>query len=266
MRIIEEMENEQVVIVIKDKAKLNILNKCCIKAQMFRNIYGNLENIKAASIMVLWHIMDFIKPISKGGKRRLTSMSNIYMQEPPTMAKVITMTLYFIHKVLIPQVQEKVVKYMENHLRTNFLQELRSYGRGLIAVANAGKDDNTSQFLFTLSSTSELQSKHTIFDKVTGETIYNMLILEKAPVDENDRLLYPPRLLKYIILNNPFTDIIPRIIVLENEEVKDSSKAETVAVKDFNLLSFGEEAEEDNGESVILSKKFRGKASQLAII
>ncbi|OAD53678.1 Peptidyl-prolyl cis-trans isomerase CWC27 like protein [Eufriesea mexicana] len=107
-------------------------------------------------------------------------------------------------------------------IRTNFLQELRSYGRGLIAVANAGKDDNTSQFLFTLSSTSELQSKHTIFDKVTGETIYNMLILEKAPVDENDRLLYPPRLLKSIILNNPFADIIPRIIVLENEEVKDS--------------------------------------------
>ncbi|OAD58877.1 Peptidyl-prolyl cis-trans isomerase CWC27 like protein, partial [Eufriesea mexicana] len=36
--------------------------------------------------------------------------------------------------------------------------------------------------------------------------------------------------------------------------------------RDFNLLSFGEEAEEDNEESVILSKKFRGKARQLAII
>ncbi|OAD47002.1 Peptidyl-prolyl cis-trans isomerase CWC27 like protein [Eufriesea mexicana] len=141
--------------------------------------------------------------------------------------------------------------------KDEFRTRIRSCGRGLIAVANAGKDDNTSQFLFILGSTSELQSKHTIFDKVTGETIYNMLKLEKAPVDENDKSLYPPRLLKSIILNNPFADIIPRIIVLENEEVKDSSKTEAVAVKDFNLLSFGEEAEEDNEESVILSKKFR---------
>ncbi|OAD47047.1 Peptidyl-prolyl cis-trans isomerase CWC27 like protein, partial [Eufriesea mexicana] len=143
--------------------------------------------------------------------------------------------------------------------KDEFRTRIRSCGRGLIAVANAGKDDNTSQFLFILGSTSELQSKHTIFDKVTGETIYNMLKLEKAPVDEDDKSLYPPRLLKSIILNNPFADIIPRIIVLENEEVKDSSKTEAVAVKDFNLLSFGEEAEEDNEESVILSKKFNGK-------
>ncbi|OAD60508.1 Peptidyl-prolyl cis-trans isomerase CWC27 like protein, partial [Eufriesea mexicana] len=103
--------------------------------------------------------------------------------------------------------------------KDEFRTRIRSCGRGLIAVANAGKDDNTSQFLFILGSTSELQSKHTIFDKVTGETIYNMLKLEKAPVDENDKSLYPPRLLKSIILNNPFADIIPRIIVLENEEV-----------------------------------------------
>ncbi|OAD46920.1 Peptidyl-prolyl isomerase cwc27 [Eufriesea mexicana] len=80
-----------------------------------------------------------------------------------------------------------------------------------------------------------------------------MLKLEAALLDENDGVLYPPRLLKAIILNNPFAAIIPTIIVLENEEVKDSSKTETVAVKDFNLLSFGEEAEEDNEESVILT-------------
>ncbi|OAD56817.1 Peptidyl-prolyl cis-trans isomerase CWC27 like protein [Eufriesea mexicana] len=147
--------------------------------------------------------------------------------------------------------------------KDEFCTRMRSCGRGLIAVANARKNDNTSQFLFTRGSTSELQSKHTVLDKVTGKTMYNTLKLEKAPVDENDRLLYPQRLLKSIILNNPFADIIPRIIVPENEEVKASSKTESVAVKDFNLLSFGEEAEEDNEESVILNKKFRGKASQL---
>ncbi|OAD59911.1 Peptidyl-prolyl cis-trans isomerase CWC27 like protein [Eufriesea mexicana] len=112
----------------------------------------------------------------------------------------------------IPQVQEKVVKYMENRL------------------------------------------------KVTGESIYSMFKLEEAHVDENDRPLYPPRLIKTIILNNPFSDIIPRIIVQE-EFSPDSIVLwnEKFCYRDFNLLSFGEEAEEDEEESVILNKKFTGK-------
>ncbi|OAD54168.1 Peptidyl-prolyl cis-trans isomerase CWC27 like protein [Eufriesea mexicana] len=79
-------------------------------------------------------------------------------------------------------------------------------------MSNAGKDDNGSQFFFTLSFTPELQNKHTIFGEVTGESIYSMLKLEEVLVDENDKPLYPSRLIKPIILNNPFFDIIPRII------------------------------------------------------
>ncbi|OAD52972.1 Peptidyl-prolyl cis-trans isomerase CWC27 like protein [Eufriesea mexicana] len=88
------------------------------------------------------------------------------------------------------------------------------------------------------------KNKHTIFGEVTGESIYSMLKLEEVLVDENDKPLYPPRLIKPIILNNPFFDIIPRIIGTG---------------KDLNLLSFGEEAEEDEKEYVILNKKFSGK-------
>ncbi|OAD57522.1 Peptidyl-prolyl cis-trans isomerase CWC27 like protein [Eufriesea mexicana] len=126
--------------------------------------------------------------------------------------------------MVIPQVQEKVVKYMENHL----------------------------------NSTPDFQHKHTIFGNVTGETLYNMLKLEEVLAHENGRPLYPPRFLKTIILNNLFSDIIPRIISQESEEVKYNSKTKTAAVKDFNILSFGEEAKEDEEESVILNKKFTG--------
>ena len=51
-------------------------------------------------------------------------------------------------------------------------------------MANAGKDDNGSQFFFTLGPTQELQNKHTIFGKVAGDTIYNMLKLGEGLVDE----------------------------------------------------------------------------------
>ncbi|OAD54704.1 Peptidyl-prolyl isomerase cwc27 [Eufriesea mexicana] len=80
-----------------------------------------------------------------------------------------------------------------------------------------------------------------------------MLKLEEALVDENDRLLYPPRLLKSTILNNPFSDIIPRIIVQKSEEVKDNSTAKTAGVK----TKFAEEVEEG---SAILNKKSSGKS------
>ncbi|OAD59746.1 Peptidyl-prolyl cis-trans isomerase CWC27 like protein [Eufriesea mexicana] len=104
---------------------------------------------------------------------------------------------------------------------------LRFRRRDLIAVANAGEDDNGFQFFFTLISTPDLQHKHTIFGKVEEYTIYDMLKVEEALVGENDRLLYPPRLLKSIILNKPFSVIISRTIVQESEEVKDSSKIKT---------------------------------------
>ncbi|OAD57992.1 Peptidyl-prolyl cis-trans isomerase CWC27 like protein [Eufriesea mexicana] len=157
--------------------------------------------------------------------------------------------------MVIPQVQEKVVKYMENHLK-----RLRFCRRDLIAMANSGKDDNGSQFFFTLRSTSDVQNKHKIIGKFTGETICNMLKLEEALVDETDGPLYPPRLKKTVILYNLFSDIVPRIIVEEGEEVKDSSKTKKVAVKDFSLLSFGEEAEKDEEESVKLNKEISGKS------
>ncbi|OAD47029.1 Peptidyl-prolyl cis-trans isomerase CWC27 like protein [Eufriesea mexicana] len=123
-----------------------------------------------------------------------------------------------------------------------------------------GKMTMVPNFLCTLNSTPDVQNKHTIFGKVTAENIYNMLKLEAALVDENDGLLYPPRLLKTIILNSQFSDIIPRIIVQECKGAKDSSEIKTAGGKNFNLLTFGEEAEKDVEKSVVLNKKFSGES------
>ena len=123
---------------------------------------------------------------------------------------------------------------------------LRFVRRGLLAMANSGKDDNGSQFFFTLAPTRELQNKHTIFGKVVGETIFNMLRLSDCHLEDGDRPKYPHKIIRTRVLINPFTDIFPRETI-QQEVVKKKSRPESKmkATKDFKLLSFGEEAEDD---------------------
>ena len=61
--------------------------------------------------------------------------------------------------------------------KDEFHSRLRFTHRGLVAMANGGKDDNSSQFFITLGPTNDLNKKHTIFGKVTGDTIYNLVKL-----------------------------------------------------------------------------------------
>lgn len=68
--------------------------------------------------------------------------------------------------------------------------------RGLVAMANAGKDDNASQFFFTMGPTQELQNKHTLFGKVVGDTIYNFIKLQDVEVGDEDRPFHPHKILK----------------------------------------------------------------------
>ncbi|XP_018059569.1 PREDICTED: uncharacterized protein LOC108694515 [Atta colombica] len=226
-------------------------------------------------------------------------MSNIYIQEPPTTGKVVMKTTvgdidlelwtkeapkacrnfiqlcmesYYndtiFHRILkgfIAQggdptgTGEGGESIYGHPFKDEFHTRLRFCRRGLLAMANAGKDDNGSQFFFTLGATPELQNKHTIFGKVTGETIYNMLKLEDALVDENDRPQYPQKILKTEVLNNPFQDIVSRVVSEKKEDSKEKKKNKKTGVKNFKLLSFGEEAEEDEEESSILNRQYSSK-------
>uniref|UniRef100_A0AAG5DJR7 Peptidyl-prolyl cis-trans isomerase n=1 Tax=Anopheles atroparvus TaxID=41427 RepID=A0AAG5DJR7_ANOAO len=58
--------------------------------------------------------------------------------------------------------------------KDEFHSRLRYVRRGLVGMANCGKNDNGSQFFFTLGATPELQNANTLFGKVTGDTIYNI--------------------------------------------------------------------------------------------
>ncbi|KAL0859130.1 hypothetical protein ABMA27_010964 [Loxostege sticticalis] len=222
-------------------------------------------------------------------------MSNIYIQEPPALGKVLLKTSagdidielwtkeapkacrnfiqlcmegYYNGTIFHRVVPGFIVQGGDPNgdgtggesiygapFKDEFHSRLRFNRRGLVAMANAGKDDNGSQFFFTLAATPELQNKHTIFGKVTGETIYNVLKLSEGLIDHDDRPEHPHKILSTSVIINPFTDIEPRVSETRVEEPVKKKKKERQGVKNFGLLSFGEEAEEDEGEAV----EYRGK-------
>lgn len=117
-------------------------------------------------------------------------------------------------------------------------------------ATNEGSDNNM-QFFFTLDQTPELQNTHTIFGKITGETVYNALKLGETPTDHNERPLHPHKINKVKILHNPFADITPRVDrIKSSKDDKKNDKRKREGVKNFKLISFGDEAEQDEMEVV----------------
>ncbi|KAG6615892.1 peptidylprolyl isomerase [Phytophthora cinnamomi] len=129
-----------------------------------------------------------------------------------------------------------------------FHSRLRFNHRGLLAMANENKpNSNHSQFFFTLDACDFLDKKHTIFGKVTGNTIFNLLSVGDLETDANDRPTNPPKLLSAEVLWNPFEDIVPRAVKCKEasttEDSQKKKKRERKATKDLKLLSFGDEEE-----------------------
>ncbi|CAN8023085.1 unnamed protein product [Ixodes persulcatus] len=235
-------------------------------------------------------------------------MSNIYIQEPPTSGKVLLKTTVgdidvelwsketpkacrnFVQLCLDGYyngtIFHRVVKGFIAQggdptgtgeggesiygapFKDEFHTRLRFVRRGLVAMASGGADDNGSQFFFTLGATPDLQNKHTVFGKVAGNTLYNMLRLEEGLVDSNDRPLHPHKIISTEVLVNPFEDLVARekerVRVADEEraakEKLKSNASAAAAAKNYKLLSFGEEAEEDEMELDAASKDQKGKS------
>uniref|UniRef100_A0AAR2KM66 Spliceosome-associated protein CWC27 homolog n=1 Tax=Pygocentrus nattereri TaxID=42514 RepID=A0AAR2KM66_PYGNA len=191
-------------------------------------------------------------------------MSNIYIQEPPTNGKVLIKTTggdidvelwskeapkasrnfiqlcmegYYNGTIFHRVVPEFIVQGGDptgtgaggesvygRPFKDEFHSRLRFNRRGLVAMANAGPHDNGSQFFFTLGRADELNNKHTIFGKVTGDTVYNMLRLAEVECDSNERPLNPHKIRSTEVLHSPFDDIVPREIKAKKEKSKEEGK------------------------------------------
>ena len=198
-------------------------------------------------------------------------MSNVYNTEPPTKGKIIiTTTKGDIEIEFWPKECPKTVRnfiqlcmegYYDNTIfhrlvpgfilqggdptgtgeggesiygspfPDEFHSRLRFTHRGLLAMANKGPNTNTSQFFFTLDRTEDLNRRNTIFGKIVGDTLYNVIGMGELQVDNNERPLNPPRILKIQILSNPFEDIVPRIIPQQKSLVEESQKKSIQQVK-----------------------------------
>uniref|UniRef100_A0A8B9H3Y3 Spliceosome-associated protein CWC27 homolog n=1 Tax=Astyanax mexicanus TaxID=7994 RepID=A0A8B9H3Y3_ASTMX len=228
-------------------------------------------------------------------------MSNIYIQEPPTNGKVLIKTSagdidvelwskeapkacrnftqlcmegYYNGTIFHRVVPEFIIQGGDptgtgtggesiygRPFKDEFHSRLRFNRRGLVAMANAGPHDNGSQFFFTLGRADELNNKHTIFGKVTGDTVYNMLRLAEVECDSNERPLNPHKIRSTEVLHSPFDDIEPREIKGKKEKSKEETKkSQSKATKNFSLLSFGEEAEEEEEMVTQVSQTMKGKS------
>jgi peptidyl-prolyl cis-trans isomerase SDCCAG10 len=146
-----------------------------------------------------------------------------------------------------------------------FHSRLKYNRRGLLGMANSGKaNDNGSQFFVTLGATPELAGKNTLFGRVVGDTIFNIVKMADVEMAEEggDRPLYPVKITGAEILVNPFEDMVKR----ERGQQVRQSVQETGAKKKAKrkagkaLLSFGDDGEEDGPALPIVKKpKFNPK-------
>ncbi|OLL26593.1 Peptidyl-prolyl cis-trans isomerase-like 2 [Neolecta irregularis DAH-3] len=94
--------------------------------------------------------------------------------------------------------------------------------RGIMSMANKGKNTNSSQFFITYRAMKHLDNKHTIFGKVVGglDVLDRM---EKAPTGENDRPEPDIEIKEVVVFIDPFEEFQKQR--LENEE-KEKREAE----------------------------------------
>jgi peptidyl-prolyl cis-trans isomerase SDCCAG10 len=140
--------------------------------------------------------------------------------------------------------------------KDEFHGRLKFNHRGLVAMANENKpNSNHSQFFFTFDSCEWIDNKNTIFGRITGNTIFNLMRMNDAEVDDNDRPVDPLTIRSIKVLLNPFDDIVPRASAktpVVNIAPATSSSRKRKSAKDAKLLSFGEE---EGGDATIFIKK-----------
>lgn len=146
-------------------------------------------------------------------------------------------------------VEEGACIYDEGFFSLEPHSRLRFTRRGLVACVpkkENGKLCNDSQFLITLGATPELNGKATIFGRVVGNSLFNVVKMGECDLDGNsDRPIFPPKILAFEVKEHSFGTLEPRVFA--KSIVKSEKNQEKNTKKTFlnsNLLSFGTNGDE----------------------
>ncbi|CAA17903.1 cyclophilin family peptidyl-prolyl cis-trans isomerase Cyp7 [Schizosaccharomyces pombe] len=136
---------------------------------------------------------------------------------------------------------------VETHPRLRFIR------RGLVGMACTENEGNNSQFFITLGPTPEWNGKQTLFGRVVGDTIYNVVRISELELDANQRPVFPPKIISTEVIDNYFTDIKPRSTKEEREKIanelahqekqKERNKLLKSGRRNKAVLSFGDEVD-----------------------
>ncbi|RHZ79257.1 hypothetical protein Glove_150g39 [Diversispora epigaea] len=122
--------------------------------------------------------------------------------------------------------------YWKKEFPDEFKSNLSHNERGLLSMANRGKNTNTSQFFFTFRPCTYLNNKHTIFGKLVGgsEVLDKM---ESVLTDGSDRPLDEIKITEVTVFVDPYEEYNKRLERKLSRQKDDSSeKKKTKSLKD----------------------------------
>ena len=91
-------------------------------------------------------------------------------------------------------------------------------GRGVLSMANKGKDTNTSQFFLLYRAAAHLNRKHTVFGRVVEGVDTTLKRLESVEVDDNSRPLEECKIEDVVVYHDPFEEFLKQRSDKETEE------------------------------------------------
>ncbi|KAL4995437.1 cyclophilin-like domain-containing protein [Aspergillus recurvatus] len=150
---------------------------------------------------------------------------------------------------------EKVILRDEIHSRLRFNR------RGLVGMAKSEDGSYGSQFFITLANTErELNGQCTLFGRLEGDSLYNMLkIAEAERIEGTERPVYPVKITSCEVGDlGPFVDKVKKrqVVATGPKTEKPAAKKKKKKAKPGKaLLSFGGDEEQDEEDMPIRSAK-----------
>jgi len=125
----------------------------------------------------------------------------------------------------------------DTKFKDEFKPNLSHSGRGILSMANSGKNTNGSQFFITFRSCQHLDNKHTIFGRVVGG-LETLTAIESNKTDDDDKPLEDIKIESTNIFVNPFDEVDEEI---KKEHLDKAQKAQ----EEKELQKVGKVVKED---------------------